>query len=112
MHTRTFIMRLQKKRTTLAVISIIVLLIVATLGIYNSQSPFKRLRNTYDISKNLPKSDTIYGIDVSHYQGNIDWGKLTTDKDIAFVYIRASMGAENKDEKASEYALEIGRAHV
>ncbi len=98
-------MRLQKKRTTLAVISTIVLLIITTLAIYNSQSPFKILRNTHDITKNLPKSDTIYGIDISHYQGNIDWQKLTTEKDIAFVYIRASMGAENKDEKTSEYAL-------
>lgn len=98
-------MSLPKIRTTLAVISIIFLLIVTAYSIYDSRSPFKKLINTNDITKNLPKSDTIYGIDVSHYQGNIDWASIGSDKDIAFAYIRATMGIENKDCKAQEYAL-------
>ena len=102
-------MGLQKKRITLAVISISILLIVTTLGIFNSPIPFKRLRNTFDITKDLPKSDTIYGIDISHYQGDIDWKTLGRDKDIAFVYLRASMGSENKDCKAQEYALDASK---
>ena len=32
------------------------------------------------------------GIDVSHYQGNIDWEMVASDKNIKFVYIKASEG--------------------
>ena len=98
-------MPIRKTRRLLAVTSIITLLIVTVLSIYNSRSPFKKLRSINDIMENLPKSDTVYGIDISHYQGTIDWARLAHNNDIAFVYVRASMGGGNKDDKAAEYAL-------
>ena len=33
------------------------------------------------------------GIDISSHQGDIDWGKVTADKSIRFVYIKATEGA-------------------
>jgi lysozyme len=41
----------------------------------------------------------VKGIDVSHYQGNIDWDKVKRDdKNIAFAYIKATEGSTNQDE--------------
>lgn len=39
------------------------------------------------------------GIDVSKYQGNIDWNKVSEDSHIQFVYIKASEGSGNFDSK-------------
>ena len=52
--------------------------------------------------KNIPPHLSKYewvGIDVSHYQGKIDWKKLSTidDKEIRFVIIRASQGDDSYD---------------
>lgn len=45
------------------------------------------------------------GIDVSHYQGDIDWKKLTTtNRNIKFVYIKATEGATWTDSRRAEYA--------
>lgn len=38
------------------------------------------------------------GIDVSHYQGRIDWDEVATDKDITFVYVKATEGGNLEDE--------------
>ena len=38
------------------------------------------------------------GIDVSHYQGRIDWEDVATDKKITFVYVKATEGANLVDE--------------
>lgn len=41
----------------------------------------------------------VKGIDVSHYQGNIDWTRVKRDnKNIAFAYIKATEGGSNQDE--------------
>ena len=43
--------------------------------------------------KALPTSFYSYGIDISHYQGNIDWDKLIkADSSISFVYCKATEG--------------------
>lgn len=38
----------------------------------------------------------LRGIDVSHHQGEIDWGQVASD-DVAFAYIKASEGGDFKD---------------
>ena len=38
------------------------------------------------------------GIDVSHYQGRIDWEEVATNKDIQFVYVKATEGSNLVDE--------------
>jgi len=62
----------------------------------------------------------IYGIDVSHHQGEINWGKVKKwqNKKISFVYIKATEGATYKDkmyktnfEGARENGLLVGSYH-
>ncbi len=44
--------------------------------------------------------DVAFGIDISQYQGDINWSKVKKAKHpIEFVIIRATMGANKKDEK-------------
>ncbi len=39
-----------------------------------------------------------FGIDISHYQGNIDWEELgTSEHCINFIFIRATMGSDGQD---------------
>lgn len=47
----------------------------------------------------------IYGIDVSHYQGNINWKEIDLvpgQKPVEFVFIRASMGAVARDNNFNQ----------
>jgi len=43
----------------------------------------------------------IWGIDISHHQSNINWGKLKTQKP-HFVFLKASEGATQQDNKYLE----------
>lgn len=59
----------------------------------------------------------IHGVDVSHYQGEIDWNVLA-DQDIQFAYIKATEGSSHVDEKfVSNYSearaagLRVGAYH-
>ena len=72
-------------------------------------SPFTlRWRGLFGETK-MPDGYSIYGIDVSHHQGEIDWGKVRRDgidgRPIAFVFIKATEGATMVDENfARNYA--------
>lgn len=69
---------------------------------YESRSTDKNKhdeRNIYLMSK---FDDKVYGIDISEYQGNIDWININTINDkvpIDFVFIRATMGEKKLDKK-------------
>ena len=63
-------------------------------------------------------SDDYNGIDVSKYQGKIDWEKVSSDSKIQFVYIKATEGAGQVDNKYHDYVddarkegLKIGSYH-
>ena len=43
----------------------------------------------------------VRGVDVSHYQGEIDW-KVLGQQDIDFAYIKATEGSSHVDEKFSQ----------
>ena len=69
-------------------------------------------RNKFDVSTNVclksTETDQMYhGIDVSHYQGNIDWNLVAQDTNIQFVYIKATEGKSYLDDK---YKLNIEQA--
>lgn len=58
------------------------------------------------------------GIDVSKFQGKIDWKKVAEDPNIQFVYIKATEGATKADarydeylRKAREQGLKVGSYH-
>ena len=60
-------------------------------------------------SKNRPEnlsissSKYIFGIDISSYQGKIDWKEMrTSHHPIKFVFIRATMGSDGIDERFKE----------
>ena len=38
------------------------------------------------------------GIDVSHYQGRIDWDQVARDKNVQFVYLKATEGSDLVDD--------------
>ena len=59
-----------------------------------------------------------YGIDVSRYQGRIDWQKVKTDKNVSYVYLKATEGATLVDATyhsnlsgAREAGLKVGCYH-
>lgn len=59
------------------------------------------------------------GIDVSKYQGNINWTKVAKDSTIKFVYIKATEGASIQDPmyrtnitKAKKAGLLVGSYHL
>ena len=58
------------------------------------------------------------GIDISSHQGYIDWAKVSSDKDIRFVYINATEGATYRSPhyvhnmtQAKRYGLLVGSYH-
>ena len=58
------------------------------------------------------------GIDISSYQGYIDWAKVSSDKDIRFVYIKATEGATYRSPhyahnitQARRHGLLVGSYH-
>ena len=60
---------------------------------------------------------TVKGVDVSSYQGNIDW-PLLVSQDIDFAYIKATEGSSSKDryfsqnwQEASKTGIRIGAYH-
>ena len=63
------------------------------------------------------KQYPIRGVDVSHYQGEIDWERLAKE-DIRFAYIKATEGSKYKDDhfdqnwsEAQKSGLRIGAYH-
>ena len=58
------------------------------------------------------------GIDISSHQGYIDWAKVSSDKDIRFVYIKATEGSTYRSThyahnitQARRYGLLVGSYH-
>ena len=52
------------------------------------------------------------GIDVSKYQGNIDWNKVSEDSHIKFAYIKASEGSGNFDSKYNNNITQARNAGI
>lgn len=80
-----------------------------------------RWRALYGDQK-FPKGYMIHGIDISHYQGDIDWSKLQNatieGQPLGFIMIKATEGASEMDEnfndnfyQAREYGFIRGAYH-
>ncbi len=104
---------LEKKKfnTKIILISVIVLVVLACtvcallyFGVLHINNPS---------NKRYP----VRGVDVSHYQGDIDWNQLSSEN-ICFAYIKATEGSMYKDEQfdknwneAQTTELRIGAYH-
>lgn len=60
----------------------------------------------------------IHGIDVSHYQGSIDWATVAKQSEVGYVYLKASEGQNNQDSQyarnlreARKHGLKVGSYH-
>lgn len=103
-----FISKRARKKTTIpksylfitSFLSIVVGLIIGFF--FNDYINFKYeidiIQDVRFNSKN--EKNHVFGIDVSHYQGKIDWEALNkTELDIGFVFIRATMGKNGSDKE-------------
>lgn len=80
--------------------------LLAMSGRDGGRKPLEPNRRKYD------------GIDVSHHQGKIDWDLVRTDRNIKFVYVKATQGTTIKDEYflrnmkgARRVGLRVGAYH-
>ncbi len=62
--------------------------------------------------------EILFGIDISHYQGKIDWEEVARDSSISFIITRSTMGDDRKDKlfnqnikKVREYGFVLGIYH-
>ena len=102
----------KKKKTIIILITLFLLLILITgltcVLLYNG---------VIHINNPAKSKYPIRGVDVSHYQGEIDWKQLAKE-DIRFAYIKATEGSGHKDEQfdknwneAQTTGLRIGAYH-
>jgi len=88
---------MQKKITIIILTGIF--LTLAYLIIFHKKSALglknKLIRKIENKGKSIELDREIYGIDISHYQGKINWGKVKKweRKKISFVYIKATEGS-------------------
>lgn len=85
----------------------------------NYYVPKKKQRRSVEVSS-CGIEEGVFGIDVSHYQGRIDWGRVAsyTDKKLQFAYIKATEGSTILDDcyernivEAKEKGLLVGSYH-
>ena len=64
---------------------------------------FKPCTGHYMYGACIPKGYTVYGIDISHHQGDINWNRLKNgtpgEPPISFVYIKATEGSSHNDTR-------------
>ncbi len=87
-------------------------------GLIFSYGYYKYHTNTANNDSLNESVSNYHGIDVSNHQGIIDWGKVVTDKNIQFVYIKATEGVTHIDKsykrnitEARKMGLKVGSYH-
>lgn len=56
----------------------------------------------------INSDENRFGIDVSRYQGNIDWQRVSTDQNVSYVYVKATEG-ESLVDRTYHYNLKEAR---
>jgi lysozyme len=62
----------------------------------------------FDKALNKPRTDTIFGIDVSHHNGKVSFKNFALQH-VSFVYMKATQGVRFKDPKFGTYWEEVGQ---
>ena len=90
------------RKKLLLLLSVIALVFVGYYFYPDFISLFKKRQQkpqTYEVFRKELSDYSVFGIDVSHYQTNIDWDKLLKTHKIDFVIVRATMGHNKVDNK-------------
>ena len=91
------------KYITIAVLITIGVILLAYPFIRQAFNRFAPCKGENLYSACIPKGYSVYGIDISHHQGDINWSRLRRgnpgDPPIRFVYIKATEGCSHKDAK-------------
>ncbi len=102
---------MKKKHIRNRMIQIVALLLVLVAIVI-----YAAAKNNYLACK-LAEGYEVRGVDVSHYQGNIDW-KILADEDIDFAFIKATEGSGHVDTRfyenwaaADDTDLKVGAYH-
>ena len=97
------VMATWKYVTIAALITLSVVAILYKPLIEPAFNRFRRCSEQKIYSTCIPDGYSVYGIDVSHHQGNINWGKLKQGRNgeppISFVYIKATEGSTYSDKR-------------
>ncbi len=103
----------KKVRGVITKKSIIILTLILLFMTLLIAIALKKVKINTLFAKNFP----VRGVDVSHYQGDIDWEVLQM-QNIDFAYIKATEGSSHVDEKfaenwknASQTVLNVGAYH-
>ena len=91
---------MKAKKIQFILVCVTLILISVTLVQMVTISTLKKELIKNDNSQLTVSSGKIFGIDVSHHQGDINWNKVKKwkDKSIQFVYIKATEGATFVDK--------------
>lgn len=103
-----------KKRTRL---SLVVAILLAMTALWSCQGRGNSKPSKPAVAPRNPEAK-YDGIDISSHQGYIDWAKVSSDKNIRFVYIKATEGATyhsphytHNITQARRYGLLVGSYH-
>lgn len=71
-----------------------------------------------DVPFTSPIGNYLHGIDISHYQHNINWRETSQDPKVGYVYIKATEGRDHVDDtydlnlrEAKKYGVKAGSYH-
>lgn len=93
----------RKQKKTWIPITVIILIFgiigIGTAYLYVYQKGFNTIVSIpREENTHITDSKKSFGIDISHYQGVIDWDELkTSEHSINYIFIRATMGSDGKD---------------
>lgn len=101
-------MKKKKKKQKLKRKLIVILLILFSVVVlfernkhllYRYFRPYEQESRSYEYYKSFFDNYSVFGLDVSLFQGDIDWEILTDNHDVDFVFIRATAGIDRLDDK-------------
>lgn len=79
----------------IAIAQFVIIIVFLILFVPSLRGRFSRAENPF-----ISSSKYVFGIDVSHYQGKINWREMrTSHHPIEFVFIRATMGVDGVDRR-------------
>lgn len=103
------------QRIVLTLLPLILIVTSCTMYDFDTQSQVSPSRfgdaDPQDFGENHPAKHDIHGIDVSKWQGEIDWNQLRA-ADIAFAFIKSTEGGDLRDERFLEYWRSAKRAGI